>query len=70
MRLTNPLKLPRPQSLVETPKTTPSPMFGEDPRTGAGDEARTRDINLGKGDEIICRVAKSDNKGLQPLFKL
>jgi hypothetical protein len=29
---------------------------------GAGDETRTRDINLGKGDEIICRVAKSGNR--------
>jgi hypothetical protein len=29
---------------------------------GAGDETRTRDINLGKGEEIICRVAKSGNR--------
>ena len=29
---------------------------------GAGDETRTRDINLGKGDEKICRVANSGNR--------
>ena len=32
-------------------------------RTGAGDEARTRDINLGKGGVQTCRVANSGNSG-------
>jgi hypothetical protein len=30
--------------------------------TGAGDETRTRSINFGKGEDLICRVARASNR--------